>query len=187
MAIFRGETRLLRLGTVHFRNNSLAIYWGLGKAIGPALAATVETDNRDRPLLVVRDSCSFCVTPLPPTEPHKDVLHRPIHSTSGLINKAWLELNANESLWRPFLSTVDPLSSLGEARVRELSSFFSSKQVRWKPYQGCFEQIGARGRFDETIQRAPLLTIFVSLVMYNLRVGNMRRRLLCPNYSGIYP
>ncbi|CAN0013973.1 unnamed protein product, partial [Sphacelaria rigidula] len=52
-----------------------------------------------------------------------------MHSTSALINKAWLELNANESLWRPFLSTVDLLSPLGETRVRELSSYFSSKQV----------------------------------------------------------
>ncbi|CAN0339738.1 unnamed protein product [Ectocarpus sp. 6 AP-2014] len=48
---------------------------------------------------------------------------------SNLISKAWLAPNKNESLWRPFLSTVDPISTLGPAKLSELAEQFTCRQV----------------------------------------------------------
>lgn len=49
---------------------------------------------------------------------------------SALISKTWLEFNSDDSLWQPFLSSIDPLSTLGDGTiVKELTSFFSCKQV----------------------------------------------------------
>ncbi|CAN0548057.1 unnamed protein product, partial [Ectocarpus sp. 12 AP-2014] len=48
---------------------------------------------------------------------------------SNLISKVWSTSNENESLWRPFLSTVDPMSTLGPAKLSELADHFTCRQV----------------------------------------------------------
>lgn len=54
---------------------------------------------------------------------------RLVFAISALISKTWLASNSNESLWRPFLATVDPISTLGRARLAELAGRSSCKQV----------------------------------------------------------
>lgn len=51
-------------------------------------------------------------------------------SCSALVSKAWETLSSKDDLWHPFLSKTDPMSALGEERLRVMSLQYSCKQVR---------------------------------------------------------